>query len=230
LNLTKIIGHRGTKESGCIENTLSAFEAAFELGCDGVELDVHLSKDKEWVIHHDNNIKRLMIHNTDLIHLQNKTDELGYELATLREVLKKFQMQELNIDVKPNSFKLGAYLGEFLKKYGNPKNHIVGSFKQKTLQGVRSTNNNLRISMLTPLIISNQWKSLHHEIQLYSVNPFYNFASKYHIYQIMKSGIMVQPWTVNNSKSIKKFLALKVDAIITDKPKMAISERNKISE
>ncbi|MHA2099970.1 MAG: glycerophosphodiester phosphodiesterase, partial [Candidatus Kariarchaeaceae archaeon] len=86
MNLTKIIGHRGTKESGCIENTLSAFEAAFELGCDGVELDVHLSKDKEWVIHHDNNIKRLMIHNTDLIHLQNKTDELGYELATLREV------------------------------------------------------------------------------------------------------------------------------------------------
>ena len=39
------------------ENTLAAFERAFALGCDGVELDCHLSKDGEIVVFHDEALK-----------------------------------------------------------------------------------------------------------------------------------------------------------------------------
>ena len=50
-------GHRGF--SGRYpENTMLAFEKAIEAGCDGIELDVHLSSDGELVIIHDERVDR----------------------------------------------------------------------------------------------------------------------------------------------------------------------------
>lgn len=49
--------HRGA--SGYApENTLAAFEKAVELGADGVELDIQLTKDDEIVVIHDEKIDR----------------------------------------------------------------------------------------------------------------------------------------------------------------------------
>jgi len=58
MKLPLIIGHRGAK--GIVpENSLSGFKKAVELGIDGVELDVHLTKDGKLVIIHDMDLKRL---------------------------------------------------------------------------------------------------------------------------------------------------------------------------
>jgi glycerophosphoryl diester phosphodiesterase len=46
------IGHRGAMASAP-QNTLAAFRTAVEFGADGVELDVHLSKDGAVVVIHD---------------------------------------------------------------------------------------------------------------------------------------------------------------------------------
>ncbi|HDP37306.1 MAG TPA: glycerophosphodiester phosphodiesterase, partial [Candidatus Atribacteria bacterium] len=53
-----IIGHRGAKGIAP-ENSLSGFKKAVELGIDGVELDVHLTKDGKLVVIHDIDLKRL---------------------------------------------------------------------------------------------------------------------------------------------------------------------------
>lgn len=50
--MPKVYAHRGGA-GYFVENTLKAFEFALELGCDGAELDVHLTKDGEVVVHHD---------------------------------------------------------------------------------------------------------------------------------------------------------------------------------
>ena len=47
-----IIAHRGNKQMAP-ENTLQAFESAFQSGCNTVELDVHVSADGELVVFHD---------------------------------------------------------------------------------------------------------------------------------------------------------------------------------
>src|SRR3546814_4605051 len=39
------------------ENTLEAFTHAIEMGADGIELDVHLSRDGVLVVHHDESLK-----------------------------------------------------------------------------------------------------------------------------------------------------------------------------
>jgi glycerophosphoryl diester phosphodiesterase len=48
----EIIAHRGASRERP-ENTLPAFARAAELGADAVELDVHLSRDGQLVVHHD---------------------------------------------------------------------------------------------------------------------------------------------------------------------------------
>ena len=49
--------HRGFK-SKYPENTMLAFVKAYEEGADGIEFDVHLTKDNEIVIMHDENTLR----------------------------------------------------------------------------------------------------------------------------------------------------------------------------
>ena len=51
------IAHRGL--SGLYpENTLCAFKKAIEAGCDGIETDVHLTKDGIMVLCHDETINK----------------------------------------------------------------------------------------------------------------------------------------------------------------------------
>ena len=51
-------GHRGVPEEHQ-ENTMAGFQRAIELGLDGVELDVFLTKDKQLVVFHDIETERL---------------------------------------------------------------------------------------------------------------------------------------------------------------------------
>ena len=51
-NLPRIHAHRGCSEKAP-ENTIPAFQMAIELGADGIEFDLHFTKDAEIVAHHD---------------------------------------------------------------------------------------------------------------------------------------------------------------------------------
>ena len=51
-SMVEIIGHRGSPRE-YRENTLPSFRRAFEVGANGVELDVHGTRDGVVVVHHD---------------------------------------------------------------------------------------------------------------------------------------------------------------------------------
>ena len=55
--MVHIFAHRGTSGTHP-ENTPAAFAEALGIGVDGIEFDVHLSKDHELIIMHDENINR----------------------------------------------------------------------------------------------------------------------------------------------------------------------------
>jgi glycerophosphoryl diester phosphodiesterase len=48
----EIIAHRGANREAP-ENTIPAFEKALEIGVDGIELDVHVTRDNVPIVHHD---------------------------------------------------------------------------------------------------------------------------------------------------------------------------------
>jgi len=52
-----IIGHRGAS-AHAPENTLAAFDLAFDAGADGIEFDVRLARDGVPVVIHDATLKR----------------------------------------------------------------------------------------------------------------------------------------------------------------------------
>src|SRR4030095_2633215 len=52
-----VFAHRGGAALAP-ENTLAAFERGLTLGADGIELDVHLSRDGAVVVHHDATVDR----------------------------------------------------------------------------------------------------------------------------------------------------------------------------
>lgn len=85
------IGHRGAKRE-LPENTLPAFQRAFERGATGIELDVHGTRDGRIVVHHDP-IARLadgrsaVIAETDWPALQSAELAAGGTIPTLANVL-----------------------------------------------------------------------------------------------------------------------------------------------
>ncbi|GAB4116757.1 MAG: glycerophosphodiester phosphodiesterase family protein [Candidatus Caldatribacteriota bacterium] len=65
MRLPLIIGHRGAR-GFAPENSWSGFKKARELRIDGIELDIHLTKDNQIVVIHDTNLRRLTGENVDL--------------------------------------------------------------------------------------------------------------------------------------------------------------------
>ena len=55
---TLVWAHRGASKYAP-ENTLPAFQKAIEMGADGIELDVQMTKDNQCVVIHDETIKRV---------------------------------------------------------------------------------------------------------------------------------------------------------------------------
>ena len=52
--------HRGLVQAAP-ENTLGAFQGAVEFGCEGIEIDIQLSKDGEIIVAHDDNFTRMTL-------------------------------------------------------------------------------------------------------------------------------------------------------------------------
>jgi glycerophosphoryl diester phosphodiesterase len=61
----QIIAHRG-ESIECPESTIPSFEKAFELGADGIECDLQLTKDGVGVIFHDRTLEKKLGENTTI--------------------------------------------------------------------------------------------------------------------------------------------------------------------
>lgn len=75
------------------ENTMAAFARAIAAGADGIELDIHLSKDRKLVVHHDESLKPAIARGPDGAWLKRPTpllkelthDEMrAYDIGRLR--------------------------------------------------------------------------------------------------------------------------------------------------
>ncbi len=87
MKLPIVLGHRGARFTAP-ENSIPSFLNAVKFGADGVELDVHLTKDKKLVVIHDSTLRRINgsktlirsltlkeIKNLDISHLIKKGSE-----------------------------------------------------------------------------------------------------------------------------------------------------------
>lgn len=110
MNRPFVWAHRGAS-AYCPENTLPAFAKAIELGADGIELDVQMTKDGELVVCHDEKIDRTSdgkgwIKDFTLAELRefdfSYGDETfkGAKIPTLREVFELFADTDMTINIE----------------------------------------------------------------------------------------------------------------------------------
>lgn len=113
-----VLAHRGGSHLAP-EHTRPAFDKAFELGVEGFEIDIRLTKDEEIIVFHDDTVDRTsdgtgfvkdytleelnqLNHGFNFIDLEGNTPYQDSKLpvVTLRELLLDFPTVYINIDIK----------------------------------------------------------------------------------------------------------------------------------
>jgi len=228
----KIFAHRGA--SGAYpENTILAFQKAVEAGADGVEFDLHRTRDGVLVVHHDFDLERtasvpLVIAESDYADLAQY--DLGawkgkfpkQTLPTLEEVLAVFRGTEMmiNIELKAGS---GIYPGieaqllEVLKQEGNPKRFILSSFDHHALMKLRSLGSPHPLGVLTEARLIAPWVYVEtHHFQTY--HPYFRTLDPEAIKELKARKIPVYTYTVNKARAAKRLMDWGIDGIITNWP------------
>ena len=217
------IAHRGAKGYEP-ENTLIAFQKAIDLGCDGIELDVHLSLDAEIIVIHDETIDRTtsgkgFVNQMKLSDLKTFLIGEKYEIPTLNEVFDLLKNNIL-INIELKSYETAEKVVELIEKHILEKNRnyhdfIISSFDWNALQQVRFLNDKIQIGVLTStdLDLALAFAKF---IKAKTINPYFHLLNKENVAKIQAKGFEIHTWTVNEIEDIEKMKSLKVDGIISD--------------
>ena len=213
------IGHRGAK-GYVAENTLASFQKAIDLQVDGIELDVHVSRDGEIMVIHDETIDRTTSGKGFVKNLSSNELQF-YGIPTLREVLDLINNNLLvNIELKSdNSVEKVIEIINFYcsEKNWNINNFIISSFNWEFLLKVKSLHKNIKIGVLTE---DNIESAIDFAVanQAFSINPYFKLLNSENVELIHKEKIQIHTWTVNSLEDLTFVKKLKVDAIISDFP------------
>ena len=228
--------HRGA--SGYApENTLPAFRLAAEMGADGVELDVQLTRDGELVVCHDESVDRTSsakgwLKNYTLEELKRMdfcNGNLAYEgvrIPTLREVLDLLEPTGLtvNIEVKTGVFfyeGIEEKLLELVRQTGWTDRVIFSSFNHETLRTLHRLDPGVKTGMLygDGLINLGPYARL---VGVSALHPaLYNLQYPGFLDECRKENLDINVWTVNDADSIAYCARCGVHAVITNYPDKA---------
>src|SRR5580698_2036954 len=93
-----VFAHRGGS-SLAPENTIAAFDNGLALGADGLELDVHLSRDGVVVVHHDRTLDRTTPLRGPIV--ERSARELAAAgVPALADVLSRYPTSRVIIELK----------------------------------------------------------------------------------------------------------------------------------
>lgn len=230
---TKIFAHRGF--SGMApENTIAAFEKALAAQADGIELDVHLSRDGQLVVIHDETVDRTTngtgwikdLTLAELKQLDNGSwfgkDYENEAIPTLAEVLERVADSDLivNIELKntiipyPNLEQ--KVIGE-VERFQMGDRVILSSFRHDSLQEVKKINPSMQVGALYTCGMVDPWVYARY-LGVDAIHPHYLAATAEVIAGCHHHGIKVHPYTVNEEKELKRLIRAGADAIITNFP------------
>jgi glycerophosphoryl diester phosphodiesterase len=219
------IGHRGAKGHEP-ENTLIAFQKAIDLGCHGIELDVHLSLDREIIVIHDEKINRTtngkgFVNQMNLLELKKFKINEKHEIPTLNEVFELLN-HKIFVNIELKSYETVEKVIELIEKYilqkrFNYTNFIISSFDWNALQQVRFINDEIQIGVLTSTDLDLAF-AFAKFIKAKTINPYFHLLTQENVAKIQEKGFKIYTWTVNEIEDIEKMKSLKVDGIISDFP------------
>src|SRR2546425_468386 len=130
-----VFAHRGGSKIGP-ENTIPAFDRGLAAGADGLELDVHLSRDGIVIVHHDRLLGRT---NRGAGPVREKTAEelAAFDVPTLAAVLQRYATAKIIIELKEPGADLARAVVEEVRYARATGRVCVGSFSVRALRAAR---------------------------------------------------------------------------------------------
>ena len=212
------------------ENTIAAFDVGLALGVDGLELDVHLSRDGVVVVHHDPLLDRTTTLRGPIV--QRTAEELRRAaVPTLAEVLARYRDPRIIIEMKVNTADLAAATVDVVRKAGAVERVCLGSFGLRVLRAARAiepaiATSGAREEVRWALYRSwLRWPASRVAYSGYQIPEFSGntrVVSPRFVEYAHDAGLGVQAWTVDAEEQARRLLACGVDALITDRPDVIV--------
>lgn len=218
------------------ENTLLAFEKALEVGCEGIEFDVHFSKDGELVIIHDEAVDRTSDHKglvrdytyeelcqMNFAYPAKYGDKYGFQrIPTLREYLELVRDQDIltNIELKTGIYPypgIEKAVYDMLKAFHLEDRVIISSFNHHSVMRMKALDPEIPCGFLseTWILEPGQYVSSHH-VEAY--HPGFYMLNDEEAADLKAHGCQINTWTVNEVADIQNMIRLDVDGIISNYP------------
>lgn len=212
------VAHRGA--SGYYrENTIKAFEHAYELGADIVELDVHKTKDGVIVVFHDKKIKSGDTKKPVASLSYKALRKLDSRICTLQEAIECIEKTDMTVMVEFKATGITEDVIEIVEAGGMGSRVLYSGFDLNTLLEVEQ----LRPETDTAYSINS--KALAEAViaspELYNVD-IAGINHKYLTTELIRdmhlAGKEVYAWTVNTKSRINACVAMGVDGVLTNYP------------
>jgi glycerophosphoryl diester phosphodiesterase len=221
-----VIAHRGASAYRP-ENTLSSYALAVEQRADMIEIDLHLTRDGEVVITHDEALEGLggrgEIADATLAQLRALDAGGGQRVPTLDEVLDCFgDTIPFNLEIKRGSS--GLYLGleelalQALRSRDLLERTLFSSFYDPVLARLRELEPGVRLALLVSPRDAERPLERAASVSAEALNPWFGMAKAELVAAAHAEGLAVYPYTVNPQEDMRRLLDLGVDGMFTNHP------------
>ncbi len=223
-----------------------AFEKAYEEGADGIEYDVHLTRDGIPVVMHDENTLRttgqdLLIR--DLTYSEFKELDAGYIMKdrfgflpppSLKEVLSFCRESglKMNIEIKNSVLEyegIEQIVVDMLREYEMVDSTLISSFNHFSMITVKKIEPKIRVGLLEESWLVNAGKYVK-TVGADDLNPYVAFLNAFTVNELRREKRGINTWTVNKEKDMLKCLKYNIDICITNYPARFVKLRNEYGE
>jgi glycerophosphoryl diester phosphodiesterase len=228
-----LIGHRGYPAK-FPENTLAAFEGAVQAGCDMIELDVTLTKDRKVVVIHDDTLDRTTTgkgpvrdHSLQEIKKLDAGSWFDARFAAervpmLSEVMKLTAGRcMLNIEIKESAFEadypvdaIEHQVVKLVKKSGAMDQVIISSFDRRILERIAAMDAPPAVAFISDHGADKRVLEMLLKMRAFSWHPRFTVLTRDQVDMLHAAGLKIFPWTINTRAEAEKVLALGVDGLI----------------
>jgi glycerophosphoryl diester phosphodiesterase len=229
-----VIAHRGSS-GAAPENTMAAFKKAISAGADMVELDVHLSRDGDVMVIHNDSVEEKTDGRGRVADLTRRElqaldagswfnqDFAGERIPSLEEVLALAGGNILvNVEIKT------GYLGNYtmddlvdrtlavVEGQGMLDRVMFSSFHAPALRMIAARRDEAARALLLKSPIQDSEEAKSGEFSIFNCRR--DVMTSESIISAQEIGLMVNVWTVNQEAEMAWFIKEKVDGIFTDYP------------
>ena len=247
MNKTFVWGHRGAGFRD-VQNTISSFQLAIEMGVDGIKTEAQLSKDREVFLTFQQSLKsngeNIPVNELDSYKIKKHKRENGESIPTLPELFNKFKKYKIRYNFDIKAPEIGIRIIEIAREFDvidkmEISKTSMDSFPlPKIFSKIREFDKN--VNLINSIFLKYSTIEEKHlelkemkNLNIQGINVNYNFANFELFKKVIDNGFKFCVWGVLFNRTMEKFLKMNyqgrtIDAMMSNFPGRLVKLRDKI--